>query len=244
MAFMGVETRSDGSLYCDISIESLGFPSFTPLCSIPIRYDGEKFREMGEIFVGVARSTCPVDTGYLRDHNDYACDAGGIEMWSEAFYSAYQEYGTSRCRAQPWFESSIMVALADSGIEDSFRETETRFGYIDSLMMEVQTANPTSIGECEYILGLLRELDEELTTVGLDGSAFAEMADQIEDYILEMEAQMMMMASMPGGGMQMSFLEQLIISIIAGFISAIIRQVMQEVFQAEQSDANPHNPSH
>lgn len=148
MAYSEVVTRPDGSLYCDISIESMGFLSFTPLCALPIQYNGDKFREMGELFVGYARSTCPVDTGYLRDHNDYSADAGGIEMWSEAFYSAYQEYGTSRCRAQPWFESSIQSALADSGIEDDFSATQTKFCAIDGELAAIQSAYPTTVTEC------------------------------------------------------------------------------------------------
>lgn len=243
MALPEVITRSDGSLYCDVSIESLGFPSYTPLCSIPIQYDGDKFREMGQLFVGYARSTCPVDTGYLRDHNDFSADAGGIEMWSEAFYSAYQEYGTSRCRAQPWFESSILSALADSGIEDSFSDTQTRFNYIDGELSAIQSATPMSIAECWSLIDRIEALQEELASVGVFVEGLEESIDEIENQI-EMMMMEMMMAQATGQVMELTFLEELIISFIAGAIGVMIRAIIDNMFDNKDNDANPHNPSH
>lgn len=243
MALPEVITRPDGSLYCDVSIESLGFPSYTPLCSIPIQYDGDKFREMGQLFVGYARSTCPVDTGYLRDHNDFSADAGGIEMWSEAFYSAYQEYGTSRCRAQPWFESSILSALADSGIEDSFSDTQTRFNYIDGELSAIQSATPMSIAECWSLIDRIEALQEELASVGVFVEGLEESIDEIENQI-EMMMMEMMMAQATGQVMELTFLEELIISFIAGAIGVMIRAIIDNMFDNKDNDANPHNPSH
>lgn len=243
MALPEVITRPDGSLYCDVSIESLGFPSYTPLCSIPIQYDGDKFQEMGQLFVGYARSTCPVDTGYLRDHNDFSADAGGIEMWSEAFYSAYQEYGTSRCRAQPWFESSILSALADSGIEDSFSDTQVRFNYIDGELSAIQSATPMSIAECWSLIDRIEALQEELASVGVFVEGLNESIDQIESQI-EMMMMEMMMAQATGQVIEMSFLEELIISFIAGAIGVMIRAIIENMFDNKDNDANPHNPSH
>lgn len=244
MAFKGVEIRGDGSLYCDISIESLGFPSFTPLCALPIRYDSEKFKEMGEIFVGLARSTCPVDTGFLRDHNDYAADAGGIEMWSEATYSAYQEYGTSRCRPQPWFESSIMTALADSGIEDNFRQTETRYTYVDSELNAIQIATPTSYGECASLIARIQNLQSELASLGIHVEGLQESLDALEARVQEMMMQIaMQMMAQPQ--MQLNFLEEMIIAFIAGAIAGMIRILIQNIINNKKMvDANPHNPSH
>lgn len=243
MALPEVITRPDGSLYCDVSIESLGFPSYTPLCSLPIQYDGDKFREMGNLFVGYARSTCPVDTGYLRDHNDYSADAGGIEMWSEAFYSAYQEYGTSRCRAQPWFESSILSALADSGIEDNFSQTQTRFNYIDGELSAIQSANPMSIAECWSLIDRIQALEDELASVGVYIEGLEESIDQIESQI-EMMMMEMMMAQASGQVIELSFIEELIISFIAGAIGVMIRAIIENMFDNKDNDANPHNPSH
>lgn len=247
MAYQGVIVRNDGSLYCDISIETLGLMSFTPLCSLPITYEKEKFVEMGEIFVKVARSTCPVDTGFLRDHNDYASDAGGIEMWSEATYSAYQEYGTSRCRAQPWFESSIQTALAESGIEDEFRETQTKYCYIDGQLAEIQAANPTSLGECYYWIERIEQLEVEMASMGLFVEGLAEALDEMQAQIEWMEAEMMaqMMMGAMGGGADLSWIEQMIIDLIVGMISALIRSIFDNLFaDLEDTDANPHHPSH
>lgn len=246
MAYEGVVVRSDGSLYCDVSVETLGFPAYTPLCALPIRYNSEKFREMGEIFVSQARSTCPVDTGFLRDHNDYSADLGGIEMWSEATYSAYQEYGTSRCRAQPWFEASVQSAIANSGIEDDFQSTLSRFSAIDGELAYVQSAYPTSIGECWDLIARIEALQGELASIGIYLEGLQESLDQLQFRIDMMAQQMIMQAMMSGQkAPDMSFIEQMIVSLIAGFIGIIIRSIFERIFEnSEDVDPNPHNPSH
>lgn len=244
MAYSNVVTRPDGSLYCDISIESLGFPSFTNLCSLPIRYNGDKFREMGELFVAYARSTCPVDTGYLRDHNDYSSDAGGIEMWSEAFYSAYQEYGTSRCRAQPWFESSIQSALVDSGIEDDFRATETRYAYVDSELSAIQSASPGTIGACYDLIDRINNLQNELFALGIVVDGLDESLELMESRI-EALMQEMIMQAMMNPKEPMSALEEILIALIVGMIVGLIRGLIQGITDGTKgADANPHNPTH
>ena len=245
MAFEGVEIRPDGSLYCDISIESLGFASYTPLCSLPIKYDSSKFKEMGELFVGYARSTCPVDTGFLRDHNDYASDEGGIEMWSEATYSVYQEYGTSRCRAQPWFESSIQSALADSGIEDSFSSTQAHYNAVDGELMAIQSTYPTTIAECWDLIARIESLQMELDALGIYVEGLAESLDELQMQIDLMAQQMIMQAMMGQGKVNMSWIEQMIVSILAGFIAGMIRSIIDNIISdVVDTDANPHNPSH
>lgn len=243
MALPQVITRPDGSLYCDVSIESLGFMSFTPLCSLPIQYDSSKFKEMGDIFVGYARSTCPVDTGYLRDHNDYHADAGGIEMWSEAFYSAYQEYGTSRCRAQPWFESSILSALADSGIEDDFAQTQTRFNYVDGELAAIQATTPTSIYECQSLINRIENLQTELFALGLHVEGLQEGLESLQRQVQDLMVQLMV--AQTTGPKGLSMLEQMVISIIAGIIGGLIRFIIENIGSNKRdTDANPHNPSH
>lgn len=244
MAMPQVITRPDGSLYCDVSVESLGFPQYTPLMNLPIMYDESKFKEMGELFVGYARSTCPVDTGYLRDHNDYSADAGGIEMWSEAFYSAYQEYGTSRCRAQPWFESSIMSALADSGIEDNFSSLQTRYMYVDSLLNELYTMTFVTKADALYGLELCRKLRAEFGILGIDdddGGIVDQITQEIASRIAIIEEQEQQgMTQEP-----MGWIAQLIISIIVGAIASLIRMMVENLLEGmRQIDANPHNPSH
>lgn len=243
MTLPQVITRSDGSLYCDVSVKSLGFSQYTPLMNLPIKYDESKFREMGELFVGFARSTCPVDTGYLRDHNDYSADAGGVEMWSEVFYSAYQEYGTSRSRAQPWFESSILSALADSGIEENFEALKTRYLYVDSLLNELYTMVFVTKADALYGLKLCRKLRAEFDLLGIDDDIVG-LVDQITSEIasriaiIEEQEQVMRQSSM-------RWMEQIIISIIVGIISSLIKMMIDSLIGGMRAkDANPHNPSH
>lgn len=242
MAFSEVETRPDGSLYCDISIEKLGFPSYTSLCSLPIRYDGSKFEEMGQIFVSLARSTCPVDTGFLRDHNDYKADLGGIEMWSEATYSAYQEYGTSRCRAQPWFEASVQSALSDSGIEEDFASTQARYAYIDGELSAIQNSYPMTLYECESLIIRIENLQMEMDALGINVDGLDEELDYLQ---MEIESMMIqLMVTEMTNPAEASALEQIIISLIVGMIMAIVRFIIDSITDFNDVDLNPHNPSH
>lgn len=114
----------DGALYADVTPSSLGLPVYTPMCHIPILYS-MYWKEFGEMFEEQAKATCPVDTGYLRAHIGHQADSGGCEIWSDAPYSAYQEYGTSRMRAQPYFEAAMANAYAN--IEGSMRALAEEF---------------------------------------------------------------------------------------------------------------------
>lgn len=114
----------DGALYADVTPTSLGLPVYTPMCRIPIPYSMH-WEQFGEMFKEQAQATCPVDTGYLRDHIGYNADSGGCEIWSDAPYSAYQEYGTSKMRAQPYFEAAMANAYAN--IEGSMRALAQEF---------------------------------------------------------------------------------------------------------------------
>ena len=114
----------DGALYADLTPTTLGLPVYTPMCHIPIPYS-IYWREFGEMFEEQAKATCPVDTGYLREHIGYHADSGGCEIWSDAPYSAYQEYGTSRMRAQPYFEAALVNAYNE--VEGSMRALADEF---------------------------------------------------------------------------------------------------------------------
>lgn len=105
-----------GALYCDLTPEDLGCMLYTPHLHIPINY-GTAMKAIGEEAVQIAKSTCPVDTGYLRSQIGTIGDDGGVEIWSDAYYSAYQEYGTSRMAAQPYFEAAIQNAADDNEIK-------------------------------------------------------------------------------------------------------------------------------
>ena len=114
----------DGALYAALTPTSLGLPVYTPMCHIPIPYS-IYWEQFGKMFEEQAKATCPVDTGYLREHIGYHADSGGCEIWSDAPYSAYQEYGTSRMRAQPYFEAALVNAYTE--IEGSMRALADEF---------------------------------------------------------------------------------------------------------------------
>ena len=114
----------DGALYADVTPTTLGLPVYTPMCHIPIPYS-IYWREFGETFEEQAKATCPVDTGYLRDHIGYQADSGGCEIWSDAPYNDYQEYGTSRMREQPYFEAALVNAYNE--VEGSMRALADEF---------------------------------------------------------------------------------------------------------------------
>lgn len=118
----------DGALYADITPSDLGLPLTTTMCHVPIPYAG-MWEQMGQLFQEKAQATCPVDTGYLKRNIGYQADKGGLEVWSDAPYSAYQEYGTWKMRAQPYFEAAINEAIAQ--IEPSMRALAAEYMDMD-----------------------------------------------------------------------------------------------------------------
>lgn len=66
------------------------------------------FRQIGEDAVDDMQSHCPVRTGYLRDHI-YIKELTAMTLYitSEAPYSGFVEFGTSKMRAQPFFFPAI-----------------------------------------------------------------------------------------------------------------------------------------
>lgn len=111
---VAVEILGNGGLYCDISLPALGYSEFSSGHSLPIVMDAGFWDGIAAQFIATARASCPVDTGYLQAHNDARADDGGVEAWSEAEYSVYQEYGTSKMPAHPWFESAARGAAASA----------------------------------------------------------------------------------------------------------------------------------
>lgn len=173
----------DGALYADVTPTSLGLPIYTPMCHIPIPYS-IYWREFGETFEEQAKATCPVDTGYLRDHIGYHADSGGCEIWSDAPYSAYQEYGTSKMRAQPYFEAAManayaniegsMMALANEfmdndadlffltnrcGREGTLQECYADLQRLDKIIAFMQQSNATTASEAGWYYDLTPLMD-------------------------------------------------------------------------------------
>ena len=178
----------DGALYADITPNTLGLPVYTPMCHIPIPYS-IYWKQIGESFEEQAKATCPVDTGYLRDHIGYHMDSGGCEVWSDAPYSAYQEYGTSRMKAQPYFEAALvnaysevegsMMALADEfmgndadlwlltnrcGREGTLKECYGDLEKLDKIIAFMQKSNESTAAEAGWYYDItpLIEAKEEI----------------------------------------------------------------------------------
>lgn len=177
-----VENR-DGALYADVTPASLGLPIYTPMCHIPIPYS-IYWEQLGQTFEEQAKATCPVDTGYLRDHIGYHADSGGCEIWSDAPYSAYQEYGTSRMRAQPYFEAALvdayngvegnMMALAEEfmdndadlffltdrcGREGTLEECYGDLAKLDKIIAFMQKSNASTAAEAGWYYDLTPLID-------------------------------------------------------------------------------------
>lgn len=127
---ISIEVLDNGGLYCDISSLNFGVPEYSSL-GLPIVMDAGYWEHKAQNFTSLARSTAPVDTGFLRAHNAAAADDGGFSCWSLATYSVYQEYGTSRMRAQPWFESSIRAAIAGVQVD-----LETRANIVNAIDLD------------------------------------------------------------------------------------------------------------
>lgn len=147
----------DGALYADITPNTLGLPVYTPMCHIPIPYS-IYWKQFGKIFEEQAKATCPVDTGYLRDHIGYHTDPGGCEIWSDAPYSAYQEYGTSRMKAQPYFEAALVSAYTE--VETNMRALAQEFmdNDADLFFLTNRCGKEETIEECYDDLDKLNKI--------------------------------------------------------------------------------------
>lgn len=141
-----VENR-DGKLFAMATPAEMGLPFVTSMCHIPIPYAGH-WEQMGQLFKETAQATCPVDTGYLKNHIGYHADSGGCDFWSDAPYSAYQEYGTWKMRAQPYFEAAVASAM--SSMEGSMRAMADEYNEMDSDLWFLTTrcGKETSLKEC------------------------------------------------------------------------------------------------
>lgn len=87
---------------------------------------GEALREVADLIVEEAQSTCPVDTGYLRDHIQITSESDTqVTVASTAEYSSFVEYGTRYMDAQPFFEPAIDKARSQMQqiLKDAFANT-------------------------------------------------------------------------------------------------------------------------
>lgn len=64
-----------------------------------------------------------VDTGNLRSHNSYAVRDNSCIIWNFCEYAIYQEYGTYKMAAHPFFRIAVQNHMAEINaiIEAGFR---------------------------------------------------------------------------------------------------------------------------
>lgn len=98
-------------LRCSIDpVIDLNYPSATPQFGLYIDYhDGcDAFLDT---FFNIAYDLCPVDTGELISSIDGSTDGEKVEVYADADYAQYVEYGTSKMDAQPYFRPALAAAL-------------------------------------------------------------------------------------------------------------------------------------
>jgi len=64
--------------------------------------------KIGEVVRSEAQLRSPVQTGNLRDSNDYRVEEDSVVVGNSADYSLWVHEGTSRNRAQPFLENAVM----------------------------------------------------------------------------------------------------------------------------------------
>ena len=98
-------------LRCTVDpVNDLGYPSATPSLGLYINY-GDGCDAFLDTFFDIAYDLCPVDTGELISSIDGFTDGEGVEVYADADYAQYVEYGTSKMEEQPYFRPAIAAAL-------------------------------------------------------------------------------------------------------------------------------------
>lgn len=221
MGYLGTQIR-DGALYVDITPEVLGLPSLTPLCGIPIEYQ-DAWKKFGEAFKASATTTCPVDTGFLRDNIDFHADDGGVECWSDATYSAYQEYGTYKMAPQPYFEGALAAAFSETA--DLFNTAILMYSEMDNDFSFLLAGCTGGIDDCyRYLDTLARQIDM-CDKAGYDTTLLEDAYVDILEHVQQME-QTQMMAKQGGKG-----LASFIASQLAILLGTLIAQVLTFPFR-------------
>lgn len=98
-------------LRCTVDpVVNLNYPAATPSLGLYIDY-GDGCDAFLDTFFDIAYDLCPVDTGELISSIDGFTDGEGVEVYADADYAQYVEYGTSKMEAQPYFRPAIATAL-------------------------------------------------------------------------------------------------------------------------------------
>lgn len=98
-------------LRCTVDpVNDLNFPPVTPVLCLYIDYS-EGCDAFLDTFFNIVYDLCPVDTGELISSIDGFTDREGVEVYADADYAQYVEYGTSKMEAQPYFRPAIAAAF-------------------------------------------------------------------------------------------------------------------------------------
>lgn len=98
-------------LRCTVDpVVDLNYPSATPFLGLYIDY-GDGCDAFLDTFFDIAYDLCPVDTGELISSIDGSTDGERVEVYADADYAQYVEYGTSKMEAQPYFRPAIAAAF-------------------------------------------------------------------------------------------------------------------------------------
>ena len=98
-------------LRCTVDpVNDLGYPPETPSLGLYIDY-GDGCDVFLDTFFDIAYDLCPVDTGELISSIGGFTDGEGVEVYADADYAQYVEYGTSKMEAQPYFRPAIAAAI-------------------------------------------------------------------------------------------------------------------------------------
>lgn len=100
---MGLRCRID-------PVVDLNYPSATPSLGLYIDY-GDGCDAFLDNFFDIAYDLCPVDTGELISSIDGFTDGESVEVYADADYAQYVEYGTSKMEAQPYFRPALASAF-------------------------------------------------------------------------------------------------------------------------------------
>ncbi len=179
--------RGDGGLYADVTAALLDLPKTTSTYGVYIKYPAAIWREMENVFLEVAKSTCPVRTGYLRMNIRARSDNGGVEFWSDAPYSVYQEYGTSRQSGTPYFENAMNQAIYGSGAYDKLQEINRDFNTITRDLASLKSTAASNPDGAMKKLDYLRAQTMILATQGCDVSTLIRIIEQLKGYILQID---------------------------------------------------------
>lgn len=98
-------------LRCTVDpVIDLNYPSETPALGLYIEY-GDGCDAFLDTFFDIAYDLCPVDTGELISSIGGSTNGESVEVYADADYAQYVEYGTSKMEEQPYFRPAIAAAF-------------------------------------------------------------------------------------------------------------------------------------